>query len=466
MAAVITDKLKTQILLDLQRDFNDSDNNYFAGIGKSEDWNDSDIAVTPRNSIRDERNARLGLQSIKNITDLSFVIPRYNWISGAVYSGYDDNYVGYPTNAFYVMNDNQQIYMCLQQGRTNANPPQTVASTVQPTGNTTGTPFRTADGYMWKFMYSIGALKGSKFISSAYIPVTRVQDSATATLGPGELAVDSNSPAEDVEQQLIQNNAVGGQILGYVMTNTGSGYTSVPTVTIKGDGTEAKGVATVAGGAVVNIRVKDSTDGTIAFGSGYKYASVEISGGGGDSASARAVIGPRFGLGYDSRKDLKSSAIMFNTKPAGAEDNDFLIDQDFRQVMLFRNMRYADSEGFYTRETGKALTKLDISSIADGPFVNDVIIEGATSGAKAYIDDVDSNGDLFIHQSEYTGFRSFQTSETISIVEGGGSTTATISNIITGVVDPLSGELLYIDNRAAVRRSTDQTEDLKIVIQL
>jgi len=466
MAAVITDKLKTQILLDLQKDFNDSDNYYFAGIGKSEDWNDSDIAIDPRNSIRDERNSRQGLQSIKNITDLSFVIPRYNWISGAVYSAYDDNYVGYPTNAFYVMNDNQQVYMCLQQGKTNANPPQTIASTVQPTGNTTGTPFRTADGYMWKFMYTIGALKGSKFISSAYIPVNRVQDSAGATLGPGELAVDSDSPAEDVEQQAIQNNAVAGQILGYVVTNTGSGYTSVPTVTIKGNGSDAKGVATVAGGAIVNIRVKDSSDGTIAFGSGYDYASVEIAGGGGDSATARAVIAPKLGLGYDARKDFKSSALMFNTKPSGAENDDFLIGQDFRQVMLFKNMRYDSDNSLFTRETGLGLTKLDITSVADGPFTNDKVIQGSTSGAKAFIDNVDSNGDLLIHQSEYTGFRSFQSSETISIVEGGGSTTATISSIVNSEVNRLSGDLLYIDNRAAVTRETNQTEDLKIVIQL
>ena len=35
----------------------------------------------------------------------------------------------------------------------------------------------------------------------------------------------------------------------------------------------------------------------------------------------------------------------------------------------------------------------------------------------------------------------------------------------SGDVDPYSGELLYIDNRSAVTRA-DQTEDLKIVIQV
>jgi hypothetical protein len=37
---------------------------------------------------------------------------------------------------------------------------------------------------------------------------------------------------------------------------------------------------------------------------------------------------------------------------------------------------------------------------------------------------------------------------------------------IVGEMDPLSGDVLYIDNRAAVSRSAEQTEDIKIVIQL
>ena len=465
MAAVVFDRQRKNSIRDILIDIKDSDNYYYAGIGRSEDWNDSDVAPTPENSLRDARIARLAIQSVKNITDQTFVVPRYNWTSGAVYSSYDDDQQGYPINAYYVMNSNQQIYMCLQQGRTNANPPQVVASTVQPTGNTTGTPFRTADGYMWKFLYSIGALKASKFISTAYIPVAKVQDSANATLLLDEIGVDSDSPAEDVEQQLVQQNAVPGQVLSYVVTNNGSGYTSAPTVTIRGDGGDAKAVATVVGGQVTKITVLDSSDGSIAFGSGYSRASVQLTGGGGDSAQARAIIGPDNGIGADPRDDLKSGAIMFNTKPSGAEDGSFVIDQDFRQVTLLKNIKQWDSDAVFTQETGLGLNKLILTAVNDGPFVDDLIVQGSTSGTKAYIDDVDSNG-IFFHQSDYTGYGEFDSGETISIVEGGGSTTATVSNILRGEFDPMSGELLYIDNRAAVIRSTDQTEDIKIVIQL
>lgn len=465
MAAVVFDRQRKNSITDILIDIKDSDNYYYAAIGRSEDWNDSDVAPVPKNSLRDARLSRLAIQSVKNITDQTFVIPRYNWTSGAVYSAYDDDQQGYPTNAYYVMNSNQQIYMCLQQGRTNANPPQVVASTVQPTGNTTGTPFRTADGYMWKFLYSIGALKASKFISTAYIPVAKMQDSDLAPLLLDEVGVDSDSPAEDVEQQLVQQNAVPGQVLGYAVTNNGAGYTSPPTLTVVGDGTNAKAVATVVGGQITKVTVKDSSDGSIAFGSGYTRASVKITGGGGDSAEIRAIIGPENGIGADPRDDLKSGAIMFNTKPTGTEDGNFIVDQDFRQVTLLKNLLQWDSTGLLTAEAAKGLPKLNLTAVNDGPFVDDLIIQGQTSGTKAYIDDVDSNG-VFYHQSDYTGYGSFTSGETIEIVEGGGSTTATISSQNDPEFDPLSGELLYIDNRAAVIRSTDQTEDIKIVIQL
>src|SRR5210317_599932 len=115
--ATVTNPLKKQVISSIQSDFADSAENYFAVIGRSEDWNDSDIAPTVVNTAREERNFRLGAQSAKNIIDLSFVVPRYNWSSGAIYSAYDDAQVGYPAQSYYVMNDNNQVYMCIQQSK-------------------------------------------------------------------------------------------------------------------------------------------------------------------------------------------------------------------------------------------------------------------------------------------------------------------------------------------------------------
>ena len=75
---------------------------------------------------------------------------------------------------------------------------------------------------------------------------------------------------------------------------------------------------------------------------------------------------------------------------------------------------------------------------------------------------------MFYHQNGETGFKSFQAGETVSETDGTGT------GVLAGAgafetafeVNPHTGELLYIDNRGAVTRSADQTEDIKIVIQV
>ena len=172
MTAIITDKLKKQMLLSIINDVDSADNNYFIGIGKSEAWNATDAAPTPKNSLRDERNLGLSLQSVKAIADKSLVVPRTDWSSGAIYSSYNDNIEGHPATSYYVFTDENHLYICLQQGRNAAG--NAVNSTVKPTG-TSGNAFKTADGYVWKFLYSIGALTAAKFLSSNFLPVTFIE---------------------------------------------------------------------------------------------------------------------------------------------------------------------------------------------------------------------------------------------------------------------------------------------------
>ena len=60
---VITDRFKKQVLDELITDFLDSDNvRYYAAIGRSVDWNDSDVPTVPTNDARSVRDARLSIQ--------------------------------------------------------------------------------------------------------------------------------------------------------------------------------------------------------------------------------------------------------------------------------------------------------------------------------------------------------------------------------------------------------------------
>ena len=486
--AILTTKQKKLAIEQLIADFDSSANEYYIGIGKSEDWNDSDVAPTTLSTLYEEEAFRDGLQSVKQVVDRTFVVPRYNWSSGAIYSAYDDKQVGYPTQTYYVMNDNNQVYICLQQSKdaTGASQP----STVQPTGNTTGTPFATADGYIWKFAYSISAIDANKFVAANFIPVKK------------QLATDSSSQASDIEQFTVQNNSVKGQILGFAIDSGGAGYTSNPTLTVNAYGYDsalgfrgtdsaggganltgttllkvAKGGLTISGGIVVKAEIIDSS-GTLVFGSGQRKATVSVTGGGTPTkpASIRPIFGCVDGMGADPRDDLKSTGLMMSIKATGSETTngqaDFVIGNDFRQVGIIRNPIQTDSSGAngigYNESTGLALKQLKLSAVTQ-TFTADNTIVGGTSGVKALIDKVDSSN-IFYHQTKATGYGDFSGGEAITETNGNGAgtLTSTASDLpfVKPEIDTRDGEILYVDNRASVTRSSDQTEDIKVVIQI
>lgn len=455
MVAIATDPLKQKIAdLLFQEASNSTDSNeYFIGIGKADAYDSSDAVSTPVRTLEEEREARNNLQSIKKVTGQSFVIPRYNWTSGTIYSAWQDNTVGLPTNSFYVMTEDNEVYVCLQQGKDASGAANTsiVKPSYQDAGVNQVRAFKTSDGYVWKLLYAISASRANTFLSSTYVPCQLVDvDSAAAN-------------AFELQQLNVRNTATKGPILGVEIVNGGTGYTSAPTITFKGNGSGASATATVSGGTIVKVEMANESGG---LGSGYDYASAIVSTG---NASLRPIIGPKEGIGFNPIEDLKSSSIMFNIKPSGNENDTFNITNDFRQITLFRNIEMSDSAGGdgprFVGNSSKANRLLTISgSVATAGFIVDELMTGGTSGVTAYVDELDSStgNRIWFHQNSNTIAGDFTDGETIT---GSGSGSATVdSGDKYSMVDPHSGELLYIENRARVIRSSAQTEDIKVII--
>lgn len=454
MPAIVTDTFRKKLAQDLLTEINNTadSNEYYIGVGKSDAYGSTDTTVTPVRCQREEREARNNLQSIKKVANASFVIPRYNWTSGTIYSGYTDAVAGIPSNSYYVLTESNQVYICLQQSKNAAG--QANTSTVKPDFSVAGVdeqqPFQTADGYVWKFLYSLSATSAANFLSAGFIPVEKVQwDSVgdSADLTPFQL-----------EQLIVQRGAIAKQIVNITLTNGGSGYTSAPTVTINGNGTSAAATASIASGSVVKIEMNNES---AALGSGYDYADVVISGGGGTGATARAVLSPVYGLGADPRDELKSTSLMFNIKPAGTENDTFIINNDFRQITLLRNPTIYDSVGRFTAASGRAMKFLK-TTVPATSFSIDKLLVGGSSGAKAYIDDIQDSA-IYYHQNETTGFKAFVDGEPLTESDGAGTGTIDSADLHS-IVDNFSGEMLYVENRARVIRSTSQTEDIKVII--
>jgi len=452
--AVITNDFKRMALRKLYDDAQDITNRYYIGIGKSEPWNDADAVPTPTGSIRDDRLARQGLQSIKTAANLSFVVNRYNWTSGTIYNAWDDNDLTVGANPYYIITEDNRVYICVQEAR-NASGVQT-ASTVKPTHTDPLKAVKLVDGYKWKYLYTILSTNATNYLSANFMPV-RLADSTETGTG--------------AEQYAVQNAAVRGQILGVKVTNGGAGYSSAPTVTITGNGTNASATAYVTGGTVTHIFLDSDADSAMAMGRGYDFAGVTISGGSPTTAAtARAVIGDVYGagLGADPRNDLRSTSLMFNARPDGIESNTFFVGQDFRQVILIQDP--VDSNGSAITSTAANASKYLVADDAAeaGGFALDTVITGGTSGAKArYVSNAADK--IYVVQNDSTGYSAFTTGETVSgNAAGGGTQNATLLSgrlNYENTYQP-NGKILYIDNRAAVERDSEQTEDIKVVITI
>ena len=448
MAAIVTDNLRlhqselllTEILADADSD------RYYIGIGKSDVYSSTDAAVDPVRSNQNERDVRHNLQSIKKVEAASIGIPRHNWSAGNKYSAWTDTSVGIPTNSYYVLTDINEVFIVIKASKNASGEIQN--STVKPevpAGANRAKPFELSDGYVWKFMYGLSAGKANSFLSAGFIPV---QNIGTA------------SNAFETDQKTVQTAAVGGQVVGIEIESNGAGYSSTPTVTIRGNGSAAVATATVSGNQVTKVEMNNESAG---LGSGYDFASVLFSGGSPSKpAKARAVLGPHAGLGFDARDDLKANSVMLNIKPDGTVSNTFITGNDFRQIGLFKGMRKTDSAstgGIFTGTSSLALRSMK-SANASNLTIGRIISDASTPKKKAFIDDI-SGTSIFYHQNDSTGFSVFDSGATIS----DGIQTITVDSAnISAAVNPYTGFLFYIDQRAKVLRADAQQEDIKVIL--
>ena len=143
--------------------------NLYLFIGKVQEWSDEDNPPTPNEAVA---NTSYGYwdQAIaaKKVTsaDVKHVITRVNWGSNTAYTAYTHKNADQLANNFYVVTEDLNVYKCLQNNLSNG------TSTINPTGTGTAV-IETADGYKWKYMYTVTSQDTLKFVTSEYIPVEK-----------------------------------------------------------------------------------------------------------------------------------------------------------------------------------------------------------------------------------------------------------------------------------------------------
>ena len=457
MTAIVTSQFRVLNAENFKEDIEDVANSLYVAIGKADAWSNtiSDLSDTipfvPNDHLDDLAEAQQSLIGLKKVagSNVSHVIPRYNWTVGQTYVGWDSADSDIYDKRFYVVTDEFKVYKCIQAGGG--------AVSEKPVHIGTDPQETVGDGYFWKFMYTITAEDSEKFLTNSFMPVKT-------------LAVSPVLAEEDVDynQQQVQiNSAASSTHLGIeriVVTDGGTGYTSTPTVEITGDGTGATATATVVGNVVTEITVT-------AKGTDYTVADITITGGGGSDAAARAVLAPPSGHGVDPVQELGAFFIGVNARLDGDEEGDFAIGQDFRQILLIKNPLNFSDGLISTAETRRATKSMVLGGSPATAPQEDNVLQGQTSGAQAFVADYDTGtSTVYYYQNSKTGYGDFQASEALDIVAGVNSGSTNIQTV-GSLGDPEhqtgSGQVIFLENRNPINRPAtgNQIEDIKLIIE-
>lgn len=611
MPAIITTKQRIHSADLLKERFDElsTDKNYYLFIGKTTPWLAKDHVETllkddlvtpydpddevdelppfPCDSFDNFAKVWRDMLALKKIlsVDVTFGIRRYNWETGTVFTAYSasdcqifehpteeeilDVAGAYPLGPIYTITDEWKVYKCIDNAPTSLYPNGS-PSTVKPTGTSTNI-FQTADGYKWKYMYTVDQSDVLKFVTSDWIPVRTVDldDIDEINRWPDQAAVQQAATANNIDALRVSEQgsgytyiAEGAVVLGAAASNTivlddtgfneygsGSGgkliidsykdsvlivtngsivethqitaydpnvggseertvtidgvfantidntytFTIRPAIEISGDGTGAFAYAEVDTNPVGAFNVTEAI--FITQGTGYTFASAEVVGGNGAGAIVLPEIGPIHGYrllagvptltgghGSDAVQELGGHFLILNVQMAYNEGDtgspagpDFPLINEYRKIGILRDVReYGAPNNLATEITLRPTEYFTLSGVNDGPFETDEIITGATSGAKAKVvqylvvddtpvgDPIESATMIFTQDDE-TGYDDFVATE---VLTGSISTaTATLDAINAPEALPLSGELLYIEQRRPVVRAEDQVEDIKLIIE-
>ena len=497
MSAIITEKFRQHNANQFYESFTEaSASTYYLFLGKASGFTASTSGgsdsspPTPSDSPKEEYfswDSMLGAKKIAS-TDVVYAIPRRNWANSTVYDMYRHDYSASNTSTsgssnlydstYYFLTSDYRVYKVLD------NNDGAAYSGSEPTSESTSA--FAIGGYVIKYMYTISTSNFAKYGTTDFISV----------------ATDST----------VSDAATDGKIESLVVTG-GSGYTDgTYYAAIYGDGT-SQGTSsgaivriTVTSGSIVSFGLTAGTDTTLhAGGAAYTFGYVNLGAayifsdsslsssstlGSGTGGAISVIISPDGGHGSNAITELGGHYVMSAITLTQAEGDDFSTSNDFRSVGLV-----VDPYNFGTTTVASATTRRQTFVVkvgtVSGTFEPDEVITQATTGAVGKVVEYDSTLSLVYYQQEsYKGYGTNATTggyvafSGANVITGGTSgatgtpstTTETLTlansntlDLTSGYANPElvadSGNIIYLENRKPIQRASDQTEDIKIIIE-
>ena len=515
MAAIITDQIRILNAKNFVSEVTDAGNSYYSFIGlpnPTEIQSDWDLnPPSPKDSFDEENSywdTMIALKKI-NASDVRQVVQKRFWSSGSTYDMYRHDYsrsntakVSGATNlysaSYYVINSDYRVYICLQNGTT-PETPNGKPSLDEPTftdlePRSAGT---SGDGYVWKYLYTLKPSEVTKFETADFIPVPSNWETSA-------------------ENSAVRNNAVDGSIKIVTITNRGVGvgtanrtYTRVP---IRGDGTGAECTIIINNDQKVESVVVSNQ------GSGYTYGNVDLIAGNVPTGTTRptfnVIISPKGGHGADIYRELGAYNVLLYSRIENDNQNpDFITGNQIARVGIVENPRVS-SGSLLTSDKASAVYALKLvgtgyssAAFTADSFVTQTVATGTTAvgrvisynqttGVLKYWQDRSLAGFTTVGVAVTTPSYGFDLTEFTSTPSTGGSLTIipssgsnlAIDTSFTGVstvinnrtyylgqdftnglanpeVKKYSGNIIYVDNRPSITRSSNQKEDIKVILQ-
>ena len=318
------------------------------------------------------------------------------------------------------------------------------------------------------------------------------------------------------EDSSIRNNAVDGGIKIVVIKNRGTGigtanqtYTRVP---IKGDGFDAECTVVVNNDQQVeSVTVSNE-------GYGYTYGNVDLAAGAVPTPTTAptldVIIPPPGGHGKNIYRELgASNALLYARIENDAENPDFITGNQFARIGILENPYAWGSTQLLALDKAAATYALRLAGTgySSVTFTGDSIITqtvgtGVTAVGKVVSYDQTTGVLKYWQDRTIAGFNTVGTALTNPTygynttrftadpaVGGnriivGGTSNLSISTTFTGLstsinnrtyylgqsftkglanpeIEKYSGNLIYVDHRPSITRSSNQKEDIKIILQ-
>ena len=293
------------------------------------------------------------------------------------------------------------------------------------------------DGYKWIYMYTIESNIKQKFLDVGWMPTPLAN-----TAGFGANTVNSGN----IPVVCVRNGGTN-----YYSTNTSITITGLNT-------TQATATPVISNGVIEDILITNT-------GAGYISANVVITSPTGQGADAFVMVSPPNGHGSDSFEEFGTKHIMVTNTFTGDESGLIPTDINYRQIGFIINPSSPSSWPWQCEKPIYDLSTNVIVSNGTDDYISDEIVYQSNDSTLA-------NASFFATCLDFdpvnNHLRLINTNgianTSVSMLGTVSKTVRTTLSVTTPDFVSYSGYITYVENRTGTQRSSDGSEQVRLIV--